>query len=67
MENVEHVVKHTILLLGDPSEYLQQGALGEGVWLSQNDVVPIWEALKRIAEEVNTTTLIQVINTVQID
>ncbi len=67
MENVEHMVKHTILLLGDPSEYLQQGALGEGVRLGQDDIVSIWEALKRVAEEVNTTTLIQVINTVQID
>ena len=49
MEDVEDMVKHAVLLLGDPCKYLQQGALGEGVRLGQDDVVSIWEALKRVA------------------
>jgi hypothetical protein len=67
MEDVKAMLKGRILLPRNLNEIFNERVLGDSKWLCDDDVIPIIEERECKLNEIETSRLIDFINTKQID
>ena len=67
MEDVKAMLKGRILLPRNLNEIFNERVLGDSKWLCDDDVIPIIEKRECKLNEIETSRLIDFINTKQID
>lgn len=67
MEDVKAMLKGRILLPRNLNEIFYQRVLGDSKWLCDDDIIPIIEERECKLNEIETSRLIDFINTKQID
>lgn len=67
MEDVKTMLKGRILLPRNLNEIFNERVLGDSKWLCDDDIIPIIEERECKLNEIETSRLIDFINTEQID